>query len=433
MRERGLWTESGPYHPGTRRFRCSRGGYQALVDEGVAPGLRLLDGRYRLTERIGSGGMGTVFRAHDTRLDRPVAVKVLRSADDDVHRSRLRAEAQFAGGLQHPGIVRVYDYGEEQGPAGPTPYLVMPLVEGAPLTAPLPPDRVAELLVGIGDALAAAHAAGVVHRDLKPSNILVTDDGRPVLVDFGVARSDGAEPLTETGFVVGTAEYLSPEQVEGARATPASDVYALGVVAHQCLTGASPFQRESQVATALAHLRDEPAELPSGIPAGLRTLVRAMLARAPESRPTAAEVAARAAVAPETRTVVVPPMAKAPPAPPQVVSPWARRRIAIVAAACALLLVGGLAVALQGRGPAAPPAAAAGSARHTRAPEPTPTPTPTPTHRPATRVAAPPAHHHPGKHHHRKRHHAGRHHAGHGHEKHAPHRHGRKPKGHAHH
>ena len=364
-----LWTVTGP-----------RDGYSFAV----------IDGRYELGERIGTGGMGTVHRAHDTLLDRPVAVKLLRASDDEVHRARLRAEARFAAGLQHPGIVRVFDYGEEDGPEGPRPYIVMQLVDGAPVRGPLPPDEVARLLAGIGEALAVAHAAGVVHRDLKPSNILVTPAGQPVLVDFGVARSDGAEPLTETGFVVGTAEYLSPEQVEGGRATPASDVYALGVVAHQWLSGTSPFQRETPVATALAHLRDDPPELPGGVPAGLRTLVRAMLAQAPEDRPTATEVAQRATAAPGTRTVVLPPMPEAPPAPPQVVSPWARRRIAIRAAAATGLVAARLVAALQGRNPTAPTAAAAGTSKahhaRTHAPStsttPTATPTPVATHEP---------------------------------------------------
>jgi eukaryotic-like serine/threonine-protein kinase len=350
---------------------------------------RLLADRYRLTERIGAGGMGTVYRAHDTRLDRPVAVKLLRTADDDIHRARLQAEARFAGSLRHPGIVQVFDYGEEHS----TPYLVMELVDGTPLPSPLPPDRLAQVLAGVGEALAAAHAAGVVHRDLKPSNILLTATGQPVLVDFGVARSDGAEPLTDTGFVVGTADYLSPEQVEGSRATPASDVYALGVVAHQCLTGTSPFHRETPIATALAHLRDPTPELPGGVPTGLRTLVRAMLARAPEARPSAAEVAARAAVAPRTRTVVLPPMPKTPPAPPQVVSPWARRRIAVVAAMVALLCGGLVVAALEGQNPAAPTASAAragGTEKAASSARTTPTPTITPTSTPTATETKPP-------------------------------------------
>ncbi|HEU5038953.1 MAG TPA: serine/threonine-protein kinase [Nocardioides sp.] len=408
------------------------------MTDGATGDGRLLDQRYQLVERIGSGGMGTVYRAHDTLLDRPVAVKLLRASDDDVHRARLRAEARFAAGLQHPGIVRVYDYGEEPGPDGPRPYVVMQLVDGSPLGAPLAAERVARLLVGIGQALAVAHAAGVVHRDLKPSNILVTEDGRPVIVDFGVARSDTAEPLTETGFVVGTAEYLSPEQVEGARATPASDVYALGVVAHQCLSGTSPFQRETPVATALAHLRDDAPELPPGVPAGLRTLLRAMLARTPEERPTAAEVVARAAEAPTTRAIVLPPPPAAPPPPPEIVSPWARRRIAIVAGTAAVLVVAMVLAAFQSRHPTAPAASAAGSQRatHRAAASPTPTPRPTPqqtstpapvrTHAPAHH-AKPKAQHQPKhRHKHKPKH---KHHHKHHHKppKHGKKHHGKKP------
>ncbi|WP_395658505.1 serine/threonine-protein kinase [Nocardioides sp.] len=393
----------------------------------MTPGDDLLDGRYRIVGRLGSGGMGTVYEAHDARLDRQVALKLLRSDGDPVHRARLRAEARFAGGLQHPGIVRVFDYGEAETAAGTTPYVVMQLVQGTALSdrlrdgGQLAPDTVARLLTDVADALAVAHAAGVVHRDLKPSNILVTPDGSPVIVDFGVARSDGAEPLTETGFVVGTADYLSPEQAGGSRATPASDVYSLGVVAHQCLTGVSPFRRETPVATALAHLRDDPPDLPGGLPTGLRTLVRAMLARDPGDRPSAAEVAERAADAPTTRTVVLPPMAAAPPAAPQVISPWTRRRIGIVVGTAAVLLAVFTVAALQGGDGAAPTAAAAGTSERPKSdrsatPRASSTPTPSATPVAATRTpahhAAPPGHgpkphpkpHHP-KPHHDKAHH----------------------------
>lgn len=386
---------------------------------------RLLDGRYRLSERIGSGGMGTVHRAWDTRLDRTVAVKVLRRTyepEDAVRHARLRTEARFAGGLHHPGIVRVYDYGEERTADGTTPYVVMQLVDGVPLSdrlrdgTPLPTEEVVDLVAGVAEALTVAHGSGVVHRDLKPSNIMLTDDG-PVLVDFGVARSDDAEPLTDTGFVVGTADYFSPEQAEGRRATPASDVYSLGVVAHHCLTGRSPFHRQTPIATALAHLREGPPELPDGLPAGLRTLVRDMLARAPEDRPTAAEVAERAVAAPQTRMVVLPPPLDAPPPPPELVSRWTRRRIGIVAAAAVVLLVFGLFAAVQGRNATTPAAEAAGAA-HPRAVKSSERTTPvtpvshsvTPT--PATRQPQParthPKKHHPAKHHpknHHKKHH----------------------------
>jgi len=321
----------------------------------------LLGGRYRLTERIGAGGMGAVHRAHDTRLDRPVAVKMLHEGRevDEVTRERLRAEARLAGTLRHPGIVQVFDYGEEPGADGPTPYVVMQLVEGTPLSqvlreqGPLPADRVAALVADVARALEAAHAAGIVHRDLKPSNILVTPEGRAVLLDFGVARSDEMEPLTETGLIIGSADYLSPEQVRGQRATAASDVFGLGVVAHQSLSASSPFHRDTQAATVLARLHEDAPELPGSVPAPLRALVGSMLAREPVDRPSAAEVAQRAAGA--TRPgPVLPPM---PPAPVPTPTPrWNRRRLLAIATA-AVVLAGSLGLlALQRRD--VPPAGA---------------------------------------------------------------------------
>jgi serine/threonine-protein kinase len=433
------------------------------VRDGATDALRVLDDRYELVARIGSGGMGSVFRAHDRRLDRTVAVKLLRSSGDEVHRARLQAEARFAGGLQHPGIVRVYDYGEERSghpddPAAVTPYVVMQLVDGEPLsqrlrrTGPLPAAEVAAVVAGVADALAEAHARGVVHRDLKPSNIVLTPTGEPVLVDFGVARSDSADPLTETGSIIGTVDYLSPEQVEGHRATGASDVYALGVVAHQCLTGTSPFHRESQVATALAHLRDEVGELPSGLPSGLRSLVRDMLRRDPEARPSAAEVAARAVPAASTRAIVLPPppadpvgsalagVVPVPPALTRLPHPTTRglhgRAVLVVAVALAIVVVG-IGMAVAGRHPTAPSAAADSSsstrsaAGHrpvkrsarlapssaTRTPTagrtaaPTAAPAVTPvaatTHAPPRRRHPAPRHRHAPRHHHRPGHHHG--------------------------
>ena len=307
----------------------------------------LLGGRYRLTGRIGSGGMGTVHRAHDTRLDRPVAIKTLHEgrAVDDVTRARLRAEAQLAGTLRHPGVVQVFDYGEEAGAAGPAPYVVMELVEGMPLSeilreqGPLPADAVAALVGDVARALEAAHGAGIVHRDLKPSNILIAPDGHAVLLDFGVARSDAMEPLTETGLIIGSADYLSPEQVRGERATSASDVFGLGVVAHQSLSATSPFHRDTQAATVLARLHEDAPELPASVPAPLRRLVASMLAREPGDRPSAAEVADRAATAAITRPVLPPlPVPTPAPGPRQ---RWNRQRLLVIAAA-AVVLAGSL-------------------------------------------------------------------------------------------
>jgi len=266
----------------------------------------LIDGRYEIGETVGAGGTGTVRRAWDTLLARPVALKMLRAGalDDDLHRARLRAEARLAGALVHPGIAQVYDYGEDPSTAPPTPYIVMQYVDGKPLSQilrerhRLPAEEVMALVARVATALETAHAEGIVHRDLKPANILVTPDGDPVLVDFGIARSDSGEPLTLTGTIVGTVDYISPEQTSGQSATPRSDIYELGMVAYEAISGRRPFHRESQLATALAHLNDEAPALPDDVPADARDLVMAMIAKRPEDRPrSAAEVAMMAAAA----------------------------------------------------------------------------------------------------------------------------------------
>jgi serine/threonine-protein kinase len=267
----------------------------------------LFDGRYALDGILGAGGTGTVHRAWDRVLDRPVALKMLRSgaSDDSVHRVRLRAEAQLAGSLHHPGIAQIYDYGEAPavGGDGPLiPYIAMHLVDGEPLDSVLkerrrlPADEVMTIVAQVAEALQVAHEAGIVHRDLKPGNILITPDGRPVLVDFGIARSDGLEPLTLTGTIVGSVDYMSPEQTMGSSATPRSDVYSLGMVAYEALSGQRPFRRESQVATALAHLHDDLPPLPDDVPPAVGALVLEMTSREPGERPpSAGEVSARAA------------------------------------------------------------------------------------------------------------------------------------------
>ena len=269
--------------------------------------------RYRLESRIATGGMGEVWRATDTTLDRPVAVKLLKQehADDPVFRSRFAVEAQHAAGLHHPGVAAVYDFGSGEGPGphpGPAPsapYLVMEYVDGQPLSQvlrpgqPMEPGAAAELMAQAGEALGAAHARGIVHRDVKPANILVTAQRRVKLTDFGIAVAADAVALTRTGEVLGTPAYISPEQAQGEPATPASDVYALGAVTFECLVGQRPFQAETPVATALAHLREPVPELPSAVPAPLASVCRRALAKAPAERyadGTAYAVALRAAV-----------------------------------------------------------------------------------------------------------------------------------------
>jgi eukaryotic-like serine/threonine-protein kinase len=218
-----------------------------------------------------------------------------------VLRARMRAEAQLAGALVHPGVARVYDYGEDDADGEPAPYIVMQYVEGTSLWALLrerrtvQPEQVMDLVAQTASALEAAHEAGIVHRDIKPSNMLVTEDDRVVLVDFGIARTLDAEPLTATGTIVGTADYISPEQVAGQPTTTRSDIYSLGLVAYECLSGHRPFHRESSVATALAHLHDPVPALGEDVPVAVRRLVAQMVAKDPDDRPTASEVTVAAA------------------------------------------------------------------------------------------------------------------------------------------
>ncbi len=253
--------------------------------------------RYRLDSRIATGGMGVVWRATDTRLNRPVAVKVLKHeyADDPQFRTRFETEARNAAALQHPGIAGVYDYSSDPGPDHEgSPYLVMELVEGQPLSALLTQAKgsgrtldaavVRDLLTQTADALAVAHQAAIVHRDVKPANLIVTPDRRVKVTDFGIARAADDAQITRTGAVMGTPQYLSPEQARGNPSTPASDVYSLGVVAFECLTGRRPFEADSPVATALAHLQQPVPELPADLPADLRAIVRRALAKDPVER-----------------------------------------------------------------------------------------------------------------------------------------------------
>ena len=213
-----------------------------------APGL-LLSGRYRLNHLIAVGGMGEVWAADDIRLARVVALKILRPelTGDQEFVERFRTEARITASLNHPGIAQVYDYGEEAAADEPAPYIVMQYVEGTSLwqvlreRRTLPATEVMDIVAQVAAALQVAHEAGIVHRDLKPANMLVTPEGRVVLVDFGIARTMDAEPLTLTGTIIGTADYISPEQSEGRPATSRSDLYSLGMVAYESLTGLIPF------------------------------------------------------------------------------------------------------------------------------------------------------------------------------------------------
>ncbi|MEG9225441.1 serine/threonine-protein kinase [Aeromicrobium sp. Sec7.5] len=259
----------------------------------VASGERVLNGRYRLLEVLGSGGMGTVHRAFDLRLGRPVAVKLLRTdvQDGAEHRRRLEAEATIAASLRHPSIAQVYDHDEDRDAPDRTPFVVMELVEGVTLArllrdrGALPWEETLAIVREVASALDHLETHGVVHRDLKPANIMLTTDARAVLVDFGIARGGTSTALTNTGSLLGTVEYLSPEQIGGASATTSSDLYALGVVAHGCLTGTSPFRRDSHIATAWAQVNDHLPELPDSVPPAVRELVTGLAAKSAADRP----------------------------------------------------------------------------------------------------------------------------------------------------
>jgi len=266
----------------------------------LAPDLTIAD-RYALEERIAIGGMGEVWRARDVVLDRRVAVKVLKAeyATDPRFLDRFRAEAKHAAGLSHPGIASVYDYGE----VGDMAFLVMEYVDGEPLSAllartgRLPADRTLDIVGQAGLALQAAHDAGVVHRDVKPGNLIVRPDGVVKVTDFGIARAVDAVPLTQTGMLVGTAAYLSPEQAAGKAVTPASDVYSLGVVGFECLSGERPFAADSAVATAMAHVSTPPPPLPKDTPPIVADLVNRALEKEPDRRQPSAGDFGRTALA----------------------------------------------------------------------------------------------------------------------------------------
>ncbi|WP_305788538.1 serine/threonine-protein kinase [Symbioplanes lichenis] len=262
----------------------------------ISPGVTL-GGRYRLDERIAGGGMGDVWRGTDDVLGRTVAVKILLPAllDEPGFAERFRGEARTMATINHPGVVDVYDYGSDQQLA----FLVMEYVEGDALSRTLSrvgrltPARTMALVAQAADALQAAHANGIVHRDVKPGNLLVRPNGTLVLTDFGIARSALVGQLTVAGSVLGTASYISPEQASGAVATPASDVYALGVVAYQCLSGHRPFDGATPIEIAMKHVREHPRPLPADIPPAVRAIVDRAMAKDPGTRwPTAAAMAA---------------------------------------------------------------------------------------------------------------------------------------------
>ncbi|KAB8196295.1 Stk1 family PASTA domain-containing Ser/Thr kinase [Nonomuraea phyllanthi] len=258
---------------------------------------RLLGGRYELDGVVGRGGMAEVYRARDIRLDRIVAIKTLRSdlARDHTFQARFRREAQSAASLNHPAVVAVYDTGEDATDGTPVPYIVMEYVDGRTLRdllrqdRRLLPERAVELVDGILRALDYSHRGGIVHRDIKPANVMITRAGDVKVMDFGIARAmaDSAATMTQTAQVIGTAQYLSPEQARGERVDARSDIYSTGCLLYELLTGQPPFTGDSPVAIAYQHVREEPippSQIDRDIPAWADAIVLKAMAKDPAHR-----------------------------------------------------------------------------------------------------------------------------------------------------
>lgn len=288
------------------------GGYRRRMTDAATSPAGVLGDRYVLASLVGRGGMADVHRAHDRVLAREVAVKVLRDTSPDPSaRARFIDEARTLARLNHPGLVTLLD----AGTSGDRPYLVMELVEHSTLAdlcagTPLEPDRVAALGAQLADALAYVHEHGVVHRDVKPGNVMLTADNRCLLSDFGIAKllGDATAGHTASGFTMGTAAYLAPEQVQGVAVTPATDVYALGLVLLEALTGRRAYVGAPTEA-ALARLSSAP-DIPSEVDGAWTSLLVRMTALEPATRPMAAEVAAElsrlaGAVSPADATAVL--------------------------------------------------------------------------------------------------------------------------------
>ncbi len=269
----------------------------------------VLGGRYRLVRRIASGGMGSVWEAEDTLLHRRVAVKALSEAlaEDRRFLERFRREARATAGLSHPNVAGVFDYGEDGG----RPYIVMELIEGETLAerlrrhGRLPWREAVAIMEPVASALGAAHEAGIIHRDVKPGNIMIARNGDVKVMDFGIAAATWALPLTTTSAAMGTATYISPEQASGQGVSPQSDVYSLGVVLYEMLTGRPPFTGETPLALAMAHLHDTPpavGQLAPDVPEPVASACEQALAKDPSARPATAAAFAALLRAPDATT-----------------------------------------------------------------------------------------------------------------------------------
>jgi eukaryotic-like serine/threonine-protein kinase len=320
--------------------------------------------RYTVEKTLGKGGMATVELARDSELGRRVAVKRLFAslAGDSIFQTRFLREARMAASLSHPNLVAVYDVGEEEG----LPYIVMEYVEGETLaelmarTGPIEPDRAVDLLLQVCAGLEHAHAAGLVHRDIKPQNLLIRSDGVVKIADFGIARTLQATQLTQAGTVLGTAAYLAPEQAAGDTVTAAADIYSLGVVAYELLTGRTPYAFESLADLALK--QQEPPPPLTEVPPELGRVILSCLAPKPENRPRSAGALAHelAYASPEPPTEPLPraqvTAATEVIAPPRRLVHVSQRALLLGAAGLATFLVaGGLGYAFLGDEGGKPP------------------------------------------------------------------------------
>jgi len=316
---------------------------------------QLLAARYRIERPLGQGGMATVYLAHDEELDRPIALKILADnlAGDATFRDRFEREARLAARLSHPNVVRVFDVGESDG----RPFIVMEYVEGDTLAdelvrhGPLPPARAVELALQICSGLEAAHASGLVHRDVKPRNLLLRPDGVLKIADFGIARAAESTRVTEIGTILGTAAYLAPEQAQGLEATPAADLYSVGAVLYELLTGQVPYTATSLVELTAKQQAGPPAPI-AGAPALLELAVIRCLEPDPSERPASAAALAAELAATEAPTI---PLERGGPGPPVVHVGSQRRRWGVVAVLVLALVALYFVVRARNTGTPAPP------------------------------------------------------------------------------